>query len=387
MLRMMSYSVKSFLRSKDYIIWSIIFPLAYFTIFYFALGNLASKDSTRFPKIELGIVVQEEADQKVADVFESIDFVEVKKKDEDLTVLKGALREDEIKALVYPVEEKGTRKWDFLLGYSNPYPATVVREVVQQMNAIPALEEAISEGIRDGHLAMPDRSMAQGMKEDQAFQGVKVISQQKGVEAFYQYFFAALAYLSFFPIHVGLQVASQVEANQTPLALRRLAGPKSKWLLFLTDLVPLIVFQMIIITIAYYYSQFLGLDYGGHHIENLILLWLGTSAAILFGTVAGSLLGKNQKLSNALGISLPLFFGFLSGMMGEGIIPIVQKSPILSVIQSVNPIGIVSRGLYILKLEGPTDRYLATISRLSLVCLVLFIFTLVFVRRKKYENL
>ena len=74
-------------------------------------------------------------------------------------------------------------------------------------------------------------------------------------------------------------------------------------------------------------------------------------------------------------------------MMGEGIIPIVQKNPILSVIQSVNPIGIVSRGLYILKLEGPTDRYLATISRLSLVCLVLFLLTLVFVRRKKYENL
>lgn len=420
MLNQVKWNVKSMVRNKDYIIWILIFPLAYFTIFYFAFSGTTTAELAKFPPIEVGLVTDKEEDQAFKDILGDIDLIDLKATSPDQADLEDQLLDGEIQAVIYPAENENgggqknpfnrfsppiplNKKWDFLMASNNAYRATVVREVVQGVNSVSSVQESIQEGIMEGKLdwdklpfiqeitqkpgrVQPEENHEMDFKPS-SYNKLTVKADKPGISPLNGIFYASLAYIAFMPLNVGLMISRGLEANQTTLALRKLAGPKSKFSLFLASFLPFLFLQLLVTTFGYFYAKFLGAEYSSYQLNNLILLWLGASLAILFGSCIGVLTGKKPEVGSALCIALPLFFAFSSGMMSQPAAQILENVPVLAQIQATNPVRLMTQGLYVLAMEGPTSRYRSLVRHLVLQLVVALVLVMVLLRRKNYENI
>ena len=106
---------------------------------------------------------------------------------------------------------------------------------------------------------------------------------------------------------------------------------------------------------------------------------------MLIGTAIGALSSLSQGLKDGISVALPLTLGFASGMMHNGMPRIIsQYIPWFS---KINPIGIVSNGLYILYSDPTLNRFYQQIIMLSIITFIAFILTIIGLRRNSYESL
>ena len=94
------------------------------------------------------------------------------------------------------------------------------------------------------------------------------------------------------------------------------------------------------------YINLLGINLGNNYLQIIVLLILGTTSAILTGTAIGALFNFNTGLKMGISIALPLVFSFASGMMYNGMPRIIAQY--IPWFNKMNPIGIISKGLYML---------------------------------------
>lgn len=395
------YELKKYLGNRSNIIWNIIFPLAYFTFFYFALSNIASDDANVLPTLHVSIVEGEKGDQLV-DFFDQLDSVEgdydeegvltaksdlpeegfiLYKRGESLEVAKENLINNRLDAVIIPGEEV---EFQTSLGVS--MTPTIMKQVLQGFERVQKLTDSMEKGFREGNI--PLVQLSEQEIEDlkaSAFEGINTDGRKEGINMERLYFYASLAYLSFFPINSGLEAVSSTEANQSKQAMRKALSPISKRKRFFGAFLPPLLVHVLLIVLTYGYTQLLGVDYSGHHPEIILLIILGTCAALTTGTLIGSLFAGKEGLKMGVSIGLPLVFAMISGMMSvEMHNSIMQSMPWL---HNYNPLGRVSNGLYILTAEGASTRYFDQITGLIVYVVGALVLTLVFLRRDNYESL
>lgn len=414
MLKLILDQLKITVRNRGFLIWGILFPFAYITIYYFALGNLVKDDFRDFRPVKVGLLVESQEDENLIDLLEEIDLIRLEVTTADPQVLEEKLKDESLEAMIYPYTEVAEktessaidhlfgmdfsgRQWAFRLGYNNSYRASLLRGILQPVNSQSALKKSIYQGLSQGSLDAAKApftgllSASSGKSEQdfslQPYDKLEIKAEHKGVSPFHQIFYAAIAYLAIMPFSAGLDASRQIEANQSGIAQRRLVSSQSKFTMLFADLVPLLVIQLFITTAAYVYTCRLGIEYPPFPLESLGLLWLGSILAILAGACLGVLTSHKPGLGQALAIGLPLFLGFTSGMMGLNESVLVKAIPVLGVLQKINPVHLIAKGFYVLQVDGPADRYLSILMRMSLLLGATIVLTLVLLRRNSYENL
>ena len=117
----------------------------------------------------------------------------------------------------------------------------------------------------------------------------------------------------------------------------------------------------------------------------LILLLLGVFTGVFLGAAIGSLFKGTPGIKTALGIGLPLVMGFLSGMMSSHVRKMIKNSaPFL---QKINPVSLVTEGLYSLYNYSNLDRYYEIITRLGIFLVIAIVLTIIGLRRSNYESI
>lgn len=421
MLRMMGYEVKSLFRSKDFLIWALLFPIAYLTIFYLALSGLFKDENPKIDTIKIGLVEAarkeaaegekaptgdpieayykkanasqtepsdaEAAGDPIAEkILGMVDVLQITERAKDRADLEEDLRQNKIQGIVYQ-DEKGTYR--FLLGRPDEVNTGILQGVLQAINQAKATEKAIIEGFHTGKL-VPVGPPAFGTKmEDDNFDmdslaQYKLESQRKPISPIYIMFYAALAYFAIYPLHMGIMCARNTQANQGAEAMRRAVSPLSKGKLFMASFVPLTIFQIIITCLAYTYISFLGIDYGPHKGYLCLVLALGNICSILMGASLSCLFPHQQSLVEGLAVGIPLFLSFLSGMMSTDVLTQL-KAHAPWVLR--NPLGLVSQGIYELNLGGPSRYFFQVIGDQCLTIAILACLTWALMRRRHYASL
>ncbi len=294
------------------------------------------------------------------------------------------LKEKKVNALIYiddPIYFK-TRG-------DSSFDAMIVRQMIEGFTHFSDICKSIAEGYIRGDFPMPDaatftKSATDDLKAN-LFQGINKSNRNRSIDGNMSFFFAVLAYVIFFPISAGVEAVAHVEADQTGGGLLGAVSPVSKGKRFFASFLPKILFQIVLGLLFYGYTQILGIDYGGRHGYIILMIIIGTLAAVLTGTALGSILPVSAGVKTGLGVALPLAFGFCAGMMSKEVQTLlIEKAPALL---AINPIAMMSNSLYALNGDGDLSRYFYQIAGLGIYTAVCAVLTIVGMRRLRYESL
>jgi ABC-2 type transport system permease protein len=400
------YKALSLVKDQSALFWTIFFPLVLVTIFYLAMSGLLSADTYQFDPVTVAIVT-EDAKQEEIEAFDTfLDYVGVPgtagaedeplqaaEDPEDAYIIYTKVEPEEARSLldknqVYACVEVGetvtmTAKdaLNTTVSLNGSVLKTLLERYTQMKNTMTSIGDLATTGaIRPGpdfgeKIRQGIESEAQIQEEDQGPKKGDVLI----------YFFALLGYLTIFPMSTGALSVADVEANQSPRAARSWLAPYPKWKRFFAEFLPILVLYSILIVIIYYYLGVLGVDLGPRTGHILILLLLGVFTGVFLGAAIGSLFKGTPGIKTALGIGLPLVMGFLSGMMSSHVRKMIKNSaPFL---QKINPVSLVTEGLYSLYNYSNLDRYYEIITRLGIFLVIAIVLTIIGLRRSNYESI
>ncbi|NLM18825.1 MAG: ABC transporter permease [Clostridiaceae bacterium] len=416
---LLKYSSKVYFYNKANMMWNFIFPFVFISVFFLALGNF--KDPTaEFSKdpIKLAIIAsdQQEADNltEFLGYFGEEGIAEQAKSTEtssddvffkyQLTNAEGAdqlLEDQAVQAIVKasnPIE---------ILAYNDlsKVKSSLLNQFLESYESICKTTTVIGDRYINEKLSNPENlSNSQLNKQDintiieQTKMDLKAKhedtidifsdkseSTELSTSPLLIYFFACLAYIAFYPLNTGVTTLTEITANQTGVGLRNSATPISKTKMFFAVFIPRWIIHCIFTLAIYLYINLLGINLGNNYLQIIVLLILGTTSAILTGTAIGALFNFNTGLKMGISIALPLVFSFASGMMYNGMPRIIAQY--IPWFNKMNPIGIISKGLYMLYSDPTFTRFNQQIFSLLIIIGIMFILTIFGLRRNSYESI
>ncbi len=369
------YQLKTGLRSKDLILWMIIYPIALGTFFKLAFGNIYDND-IKFSQIKVAVVENAGEDTTLRTVLKEISegedaLLDVSYMTEDEAV--KALKDEEVKGII---TDNGTLS---LTVSSNGIRSTILEKFVERYNLnVKIIGEAAGD---------PEKlkKVAAALSKDYETITAKALS--KGNTNIYdQYFYNLIAMVALFGSMTGLHISIENQGNLSALGARKCVSPTPKSLTILSALAATFVMQTICMVISVTYIHFgLGVDMG----NRLGFFYLTSIIAGMVGSSLGFFVGSINKASlstkNSICTAVSLMLCFLSGLMDGGMKQKVAESA--PWFNKINPAAVICDSLFSLNIYEDFERYNRCVLTM-LITTALFIFLgFMFTRRRKYASL
>lgn len=402
MLRhLIKYNFKTYIGNRLNLFWNFLFPFAYMVIFFMALFSL-SDGSSGLDMIRLAVVPvhENESAESKTEALKSFFEFDGHEGIWDGEALEHPAGTEKTLLLYTESNETDSLKWlenetidamilvddeiSFKVKPGSSLTPTVLHEILASFERVNKTQTSITSGYQEGRFTPPSASDTEQLEANR-FIGIDKSNRRTAIYSQFIYFFAALAYITYFPLNTGVEVIESIEPAQSDQALRKYVGPVSKTKHFFGALIPRWVAHLLLIVLLFAFTQLLNIDYGTDYPRIILLLFFGTSSAIFTGTALGALLPGKQGPKVALSISIPLLFALASGMMASPLHSLImEKIPWL---HNWNPLGMISNGLYALYSGGNLERYYQQLFGLGIFNLVCFALTMLGVRRSRYESI
>ena len=371
--------IKVLLKNKSMLFWSMIFPFVLGTFFYLAFGNL--NESFEFETIDIAVINNNEYTSNTS--FK--------------TLIDNLSKEGD--SQVFNTVYVGKEKADTLLldgeieGYilmKNNKPEMVIKE-----NGI---EETIIKSVLDEYYQLssvmvnlinydPNVIYSRVLENLYKEHNYVVDDSNEKIDFSVHYFYTLIAMTCLYGSFIGLEVIKDSEANLSKKGARISVAPVNKFKIILSGLSAGYLIQVVAIALLFLYLIFvLGIDFGSKVMPTVILALVGCLAGTSLGVFIGVSNRKNEGFKVGLLISVIMACCFFAGMMGAPGFKMFfdEKFPIFS---KVNPINMITDGLYSLFAYDNLDVYYNALIRISVFSSLLIILSFVFIRRKKYDSI
>ena len=175
----------------------------------------------------------------------------------------------------------------------------------------------------------------------------------------------------------GLRTTSQIEANLSRQGTRITISPISK----------LVIIQFSIMMVLMAYLIFgLGVGFGEQTGYIILLIAIGCFTGVGLGNFAGNVLKfKKEDTKISFLSSFSLVLSFFSGMMIIDIKYWMQTN--LPILTYINPVSLITDGLYALYYYDNLSRYTTNMICLFVIGVLLILGSLFFTRRKQYDSI
>jgi len=355
----------------------MVFPIALATFFYIALSNIRTIDE--FSPIGVALIDNEalsaqpafkETLQQLAEGERPLFDLTVSDESAALEMLKAYEISGFIKAGVTPelvVLGSGLNQSilkNFLDQYSQN--AAAITEIVS-MNpeALPALLESLS--MTQNHV------VEKGITE-------------KPMNPMVIYFYALIAMACLYGSMYGLEEVNRVQANLSTKAARINIAPVHKLKVFTAGVLAALLmhFSGLLILLAYMHFV-LGVAFGDHLIQLLVVIFVGSIMGISMGTFISAVVKKSEGVKIAVVLVVSMLGSFLAGMnIAEVKYYIAENLPIVGYL---NPATLLSDALYALYYYDFSIRFFINIAGMSLYSLLFCTLTYFIIRGRKYASL
>jgi ABC-type multidrug transport system permease subunit len=241
--------------------------------------------------------------------------------------------------------------------------------------------------VREGRVSLEDlqkrlEAMDQGQLQAKS---MDPSNRTSGISQVHVLYYAMLAYVAFFPVTVGADAVFSTEANRTAQAMRQTISPNSKRKRFVANLLPMLLFHLVLTCLIFVLAKGLSIDMGPKPQLFLLMMLVMTLASIFTGSMIAACFSFSQTLVIGLSIAIPLFLGFLSGLMANSVRDLlVQKAPWAL---AINPISRASTGFFVLAAGGPVSLFYRELGAVLIYLAVMLVLTLIGLRRSSYESL
>ncbi len=369
--------LKVLLKNKSAIFWTLIFPILLATFFNLAFANLY--EDSKFESINLAIVNNDDFNNEHN--FKTV--IESLSKDDDNQIFNTKyVTEEKAKELLDDGKVAGyiivNDKIDIVVK-SNGIGQTTIKYVVDNYYQVISVMENIAnfnpESLRTDILN----------KLNENTNNFNDISN-KNVDATVLYFYSLIGMVCLYGGTFGINAVNETEANLSKKGARVSVSPVHKLKMLIAALLVSLLIQYSEILILLGYLVFvLNINFGGQILPVLLLTLVGALAGLSLGMFIGVSNKKNEGMKMSILISTTMLLSFLSGMMVLKMKYIIAENvPILA---KINPVNMVTDGLYSLYYYSTLDRYFYNVISLIIFSVVMIALSYIFIRRKKYDSI
>ena len=374
-LHQLKYDLLSMIRTKEIIIWLLIFPnLILGVLFKVAFGGAYEK-STVFHTIPAAVV--ETGDPYFREVCEAVskgDEPLLKPVFTDEDEAEEMLKDGRVKGIFYAGQElslsvsKSGIEQTLLSSFADSYSVRKKVIVSAAQEAPEKLPEVIS------------------ALESDIEPYTEVPVTHGNTDYFVQYFYNLLAMVAMYGSLLGLNITQFNQANLSPVGARKGISPVPKSIGIGASLTASMIVEALCMAVNVSFTVFvLKVDMG----SRLPLVYLAAIAGGFLGVALGFFIGacNNLKFNAKVGISMAfsMLMCFLSGLMVGNIKAIIQQH--LPIINKLNPAAVISDSIYCLDIYPDLSHFLTKLTTMVIMSAVLMIAGIAFTRRKKYASI
>ncbi|MGE5456311.1 MAG: ABC transporter permease [Ignavibacteriales bacterium] len=356
------------------IFWTLVFPLVLGTFFNMAFSNINNK--TEFEPVKLAIV-NDEKFNKLED-FKVV--IESLSKDDNKIFDTKYVDEDEAKQLLNDNKVSGylivNDKIDIVVK-SNGINESTIKYVVdnyyQVTSVIGNIAKYNPEALKSDILSNFENNNFKNTNND-------------NVDSTVVYFYTLLGMVCLYGGFFGVNAVNETEANLSKKGARVCISPVHKLKVLITSLlVGLLVQYMEVLILLGYLMFVLNIDFGNQILPILILTFLGSIAGMSLGMLIGVSNKGNEEAKMGILVSVTMTCSFLAGMMFLQMKYIIAENvPFLA---KINPVNMITDGLYALYYYDTLDRYLYNVISLIIFSIIMISLSYIFIRRKKYDSI
>lgn len=370
-------SLKVLFKNKILIFWTFAFPIILGTLFNMAFSNIEKEEM--FSTINIGIVDDDNyKNNKVYNMaFNYLSSDDTENKIFNIRYgsvndMNKYLNDDEISGYLYFENEPQ------VIIKNNGFDESIIKYVVEEINMV-------SNGINTLELTSIEEigEYANNLMNS----NVKVNNtSNKNMSYTMIEFYSLIAMTCLYGATISMYSMNQILPNMSNKGKRIGVSPVSRFKMIIASLFASFITQLIGVLLLFIYTIFvLNVDYGSNILLVLLLSIVGSFAGLSLGVFISSILKKDENTKTGIIIGITMACSFFAGMMGITMKYIIDTNvPLLNII---NPVNMITDGLYALYYYSTLDRYLFNIISLLVFSIVLIIISFMFFRRQKYDSI
>lgn len=374
MWTMIWYSFLTKIKNVTMLFWPLVFPLVLTTAMYLSIGQIEEAD---FETVRAAVVSPAEEKEEPFRLF--LDSME---QDSDLLATEEMSEQDAEDAL-----EEGSISGIFYAGAEpsltvggSGFPQTILQMVLESYTEGKETLEDVAQFHPEGMDAALASMESYGDTVEQISLGGRTTDSTA------QFFYAMMGMACLYGCFIGYGSAMGLQANLTPLAARRCAGPVSRLGMILTEILVSFALHFINMVILLAYMKYiLRLEFGGSFVEMLPVLFIGSMIGVTMGIFITSIgrMGEGVKIGIMVGVSMVM--SFMAGLMNGDMKNMVDRNfPLLN---RINPAALISDAMYCINVYDSPERYAQDMLLLGGLCVLLAAGTFMIIRRKRYDSI
>lgn len=375
------YNLKALFKNKGLIFWSFAFPIIMATLFNMAFGNW--EESEKFTSINIGIVTNEYFDNNIIakNVFNSLS-------DGDNKIFNITYAsKDEVTNLLTDKKIEGiieyTNSNPSIIINSNSVSSTIIKSVVDEIETNNTI---FSDLIKSGKYASNDMEEQVNKiieRINSTTINTKDISVKKLDIAVIEYY-SLLAMTCLYGGFIAMSAISNSLASASNRGKRVAISPIKKSTAILSSLCASFIVQLIGALLLLIYINIIGVNLHTNLISVFIITILGVLAGISIGLIVSVMINKSEDTKLGIIIAISMALSVLSGMTGVSLKYVIDSK--IPFINKINPAAMITDGLYAVYYENST-RFLNNIISLIIFISLLIVISILYMRRKKYDNI
>lgn len=371
---MFLHSFKSRLKiianDKMSLFWMVFFPLILATFFNMAFSNIKE---TTFEAIDVALCDISESDT-IYTVLNSTEMFNITLT--DIENGKDLLYNGKVSGIISGKDELK------LIISGNGLNQSIIKNILDSYQQ----SFMISLDIISKDPSVLQTDFLDNIGSEQSFTSSMPIGNDGHVDIMVVFFYSLLGMATIMGANHMIGVVNSLQANQSPLAARVCCAPIKKSISLIANMAAVFVIEMISISLCLFYmSVVLGLNLGSDVGHILLLLFVGSAMSIAFGSFISMILKASEGIKNGILVGATMLWSTMSGMMSNAVkFYLDTYAPIL---QKLNPVNLITDGLYSLFFYGVNDRYFTNLVALGGLAVLFCILTFVVSRRQRYASI
>lgn len=386
------YTLKTLLKKKSLVFWTLIFPLVLGTFFNMAFSdiekddklnvfNIAIVNNDSYKNNEIYVnTFKELSNKKNKNYLFKIKYVTEEKAKELLTdkKIEGylVLKNNKPKIVVH---ESGINQT--ILKYT-------VEEITSTENMIKNLtKEEVKKEVQKGNYNIDYKTLNNRITEYLSNNEIRFNNlSNSNLSMIVIEFYTLIAMACLYGGIISMTIIDDVLPNISAKGKRVAVSKTKKSVLILSGLLSGYIIQFIGTILLFLYTLFvLKIDFGDNLLLVLLIALVGNLAGLSVGIFTSTIFKTNENLKIGIIIGFSMIGSFLSGMMGMKMKYVIDTN--IGFINKVNPVSMITDGLYSLYYCTGYSRYTFNIVSLLVFSLILIGISFIVLRRQKYDSI
>lgn len=382
------YSLKILLRNKELLFWTFIFPIILGTFFSMAFSNIEKEESLNI----IDIAIVDSGFYQDNDIYKKTFEYLSDKNNKDRLFNTVVTNLDNAKKLL--IDNKITGYLLFgsddvrIVVFKNGINETILKYVVDEIESQKEVSSnLVKKEIMDnnGEVNYSDLiNKINGLFNDDQVKLNNI--SNKNLSYTMVEFYTLIAMAALYGSIIAMTATNKAIANVSNVGMRSSVAPIKKSMILLGGFLASYIVQVIGLSLLFIYTIFvLKVDYGNDFLAVVLLSLAGSLAGLSLGVTVSTLIKSSEGTKTGIIIAITMFWCYLSGMMGISTKYLFDKN--LPFLNKVNPAGMITDGFYSLYYYGVGSRFEKNIISLIIFSLLLFLISLISLRRQKYDSI